>query len=397
MLERFLKRILFGLPLPPLKPFCYNFRMKIGIDARMYGPKVGGGGLGRYVEQLVTELQAIDHKNRYVLFLKKENFDACVITNPNFEKRLADIHWYGLEEQLKMGGIIDREHLDLVHFPHFNVPLFVRTPFVVTIHDLILLDEPFSTNLSTRHRSIFTLKYWGYKLVLSRAVSRAKKVISISHATTHSILHHVKNADPNKIEVVYEGVTPLPSLHNSTTQQLPFPYLLYVGNAFPHKNLERLLEAFTHIQQTHPEIKLVLAGRENIFYKRLLEHKPTNVEFVNGPTDKELGELYKNALLYVYPSRIEGFGLPPLEAMSVGVPVAASDIPSLKEILGDSAAFFDPKDSENMASVISDLIDSKEKRLSLIEKGTEHIKRYSWQKMAVAIQTIYETCGKKSS
>ena len=371
--------------------------MNIGIDARMYGPNVGGGGLGRYVEQLVAELQLIDHKNRYVLFLKKENFDACVITNPNFEKRLADVHWYGLEEQLKMGGIIDREHLDLVHFPHWNVPFFVRTPFVVTIHDLILLDEPFSANLSTRHRSIFTLKYWGYKLVLSRAVSRAKKVISISHTTTHSILHHVKKADPNNIEVVYEGVTPLPSPHDSKTPRLPFPYLLYVGNAFPHKNLERLLEAFTIIQQTHPEIKLVLAGRENIFYKRLLEHKPTNVEFVNGPTDAELAELYKNALLYVYPSRIEGFGLPPLEAMSVGVPVAASNIPSLKEILGDSAAFFDPKDSANMASVISDLIDSKEKRASLIEKGTQHIKRYSWSKMAVAIQTIYETCGKKSS
>jgi glycosyltransferase involved in cell wall biosynthesis len=307
------------------------------------------------------------------------------------------VHWYGLEEQLKMGGIIDREHLDIIHFPHFNVPLFIRTPFVVTIHDLILLDEPFSTNLSTRHQTIFTLKYWGYKLVLSRAVSRAKKVISISHATTQSILHHVKNTDPNKIEVVYEGVTPLPSLHDSTTPQLPFPYLLYVGNAFPHKNLERLLEAFTRIQRTHPEIKLVLAGRENFFYKRLLEHKPTNVEFVNGPTDSELATLYRNALLYVYPSRIEGFGLPPLEAMSMCAPVAASDIPSLKEILGDSAVFFDPKDAENMATIISDLIDSSEKRANLIEKGTQHIKRYSWQKMAVAIQTIYETCGKKSS
>lgn len=385
--------------------------MNIGIDARMYGPKVGGGGLGRYVEQLVNELQAIDHKNRYVLFLKKENFDACVITNPNFEKRLADVHWYGLEEQLKMGGIIDREHLDVVHFPHWNVPLFIRTPFVVTIHDLILLDEPFSANLSTRHRSIFTLKYWGYKLVLSRAVSRAKKVISISHATMHSILHHVKNADPNKIEVVYEGVTalgesvelaldhpPSPSFSRRGSSE---PYLLYVGNAFPHKNLERLLEAFSMLRRTHSEITLVLAGRESIFYQRLLAGSgdPTHnkIHFIDSPTDEELAELYKNALLYVYPSRIEGFGLPPLEAMSVGVPVAASNIPSLKEILGDSAAFFDPKDSENMATVISDLIDSKEKRASLIEKGTQHIKRYSWQKMAVAIQTIYETCGKKSS
>ena len=183
--------------------------MNIGIDARMYGPRVGGGGLGRYVEQLVTQLQATDTKNRYVLFLKKENFDACIITNPNFEKRLTDVHWYGLEEQLKMGGIIDREHLDLVHFPHFNVPLFVRTPFVVTIHDLILLDEPFSSKVSTRHQTIFTLKYWGYKLVLAHAVSRAKKVIAVSHATANSILQHIEGVDPKKMEVVYEGVTTL--------------------------------------------------------------------------------------------------------------------------------------------------------------------------------------------
>ncbi len=374
--------------------------MNIGIDARMYGPHVGGGGLGRYVEQLVTELQAIDTKNRYVLFLKKENFDACVITNPNFEKRLADVPWYGLEEQLKMGWIMDREHLDIVHIPHFNVPLFLRTPFVVTIHDLILLDEPFSSNISTRHQTIFRLKYWGYKLVLSHAVSRAKKVISISRATKHSILHHLEGVDPKKIEVVYEGVTPL-----GTVDLTPRPllvkergqYLLYVGNAFPHKNLERLLEAFAIVHETHPNVRLVLAGKENVFYKRLLEHKTAHVEFVNSPSDAELQQLYAHALLYVYPSRIEGFGLPPLEAMSAGIPVAASRIPALEEILGESVAYFDPNQAEDMAKTLCRLIDSKEERAHLVALGAKQIQRYSWQNMAKAIQSIYETCGKKSS
>jgi glycosyltransferase involved in cell wall biosynthesis len=370
--------------------------MNIGIDARMYGPRVGGGGLGRYVEQLVNELQVIDTKNRYVLFLKKENFDACVITNPNFEKRLADVHWYTVEEQLKMGRIVDREHLDIVHFPHWNVPLFIRTPFVVTIHDLILLDEPYSSKISTRHQTIFALKYWGYKLVLSHAIARAKKVIAVSHATANSILHHIEGVAEKKIEVVYEGITPLPT-SACILPPPPCDYLLYVGNAYPHKNLERLLDAFKKIQTNHPEIKLILAGHESAFYKRLLEHVPTNVELIKNPTDTELGELYCNALLYVYPSRVEGFGLPPLEAMSARVPVAASNIPSLKEILGDAAAYFNPNDSQNMASVLGEIIDSSKKRAQLIEKGTEHIKRYSWKKMALTIQTLYETCGKKGS
>ncbi|OGL63333.1 hypothetical protein A3C09_03640 [Candidatus Uhrbacteria bacterium RIFCSPHIGHO2_02_FULL_47_44] len=374
--------------------------MNIGIDARMYGPMVGGGGLGRYVEELVKNLQAVDHKNRYVLFLKKENFDACVITNPNFEKRLADVHWYGLEEQLKLGHIIDREHLDLVHFPHWNVPLFLRTPFVVTIHDLILLDEPFSSKVSTRHQTIFALKYWGYKLVLSHAVSRAKKVIAVSHATADSILHHIEGVDSKKIEVVYEGVS---TLTEESLSPRPLPqrerglYLLYVGNAFPHKNLERLLEAFAILRQTHPEVKLVMAGKESVFYKKLLEHSMSNVEFVNGPTDVELAELYRNALVYVYPSRVEGFGLPPLEAMSMGIPVAASDIPALREVLGDAAVFFPPNDARHLASVLSDLLVSPEKREQLIQKGYAQTKKYSWQKMALAIQTIYESCGKKGS
>ncbi len=382
--------------------------MNIGIDARMYGPRVGGGGLGRYVEELVKELQAIDHKNRYVLFLKKENFDTCVITNPNFEKRLADVHWYTLEEQIKLGRIIDRERLDLVHFPHWNVPLFLRTPFVVTIHDLILLDEPYSAKISTRHPWIFAVKYFVYKYVLACAIFRAKKIIAVSNATKNSLKQHFKKLNPKKIDVVYEGVTafsemvdlaldhPLtPSFSRRGDLQ---PYLLYVGNAFPHKNLECLLEAFTLLRQTHPDVKLILAGHESVFYNRLLEtsKNSTSVAFYKNPTDKKLENLYRNATIFVYPSRREGFGLPPLEAMSFGVPVIASDIPSLREILGDAAVFFPPNDASHLTSVLSDLLVQPKKRTELIQKGFAQIKHYSWQKMANSIQTIYETCEKKT-
>jgi len=293
--------------------------MKIGIDARFYGPKVGGGGLGRYVEQLVTQLQQIDTENRYILFLKPENFDDCIITNPNFEKRKVDIHWYTLKEQLQLGKIIDAEGLDLIHFPHWNVPCTIKTPFVVTIHDLILLEQPKSAHVTTRHPLIFWLKRLGHRFVLRHALKQAKHIISISEYTKLSTLNHFPYLEKESITVVYNGLTKLPpATDNTETPTIDTPYFLYVGNAYPHKNLITLLHAFSFFHQTHPEVNLVLAGRQDAFYERLkkeieeLDIPKDIVHFIMDPSDAALKTLYKNATLYLFPSLIEGFGLPPL-------------------------------------------------------------------------------------
>ena len=108
--------------------------MKIGIDARFFGPRVGGGGLGRYVSELVTHLQKIDQQNQYILFLKKENFHECKITNKNFSKQLIDIPWYSIEEQRKMPGIIARSKIDFMHYPHWNIPVFSKVPFIGPVY-----------------------------------------------------------------------------------------------------------------------------------------------------------------------------------------------------------------------------------------------------------------------
>lgn len=369
--------------------------MKIGIDARMYGPAVGGGGLGRYVEQLVNELQQQDQENRYVLFLKRENFDACRITNPNFEKRLADAHWYTVKEQLVMPGIIDRERLDLVHFPHWNVPLLLRTPFVVTIHDLILLEQPASAKTTTRHPAVFALKRIGYRIALWNAVHRSRKIIAVSEYTKSAIKAFFPRVPTEKIEVVYNGVT---ELCHSATQPLRHsatPYFLYVGNAYPHKNLETLLHAFSFFVQTHPDIELVLAGRNDQFYERLrkeldvIDVPRANVRFVMNPTDAELADLYRHAALYLFPSRSEGFGLPPLEAMSAGIPVAASRATSLPEILGDAALYFSPDDIEEMVEAMERALTDEPLRADLVARGHQQVKRYSWPAMAATIRRIY--------
>lgn len=374
--------------------------MRIGIDARMLGPNVGGGGLGRYVEELVVKLEQLDHKNRYVLFLREGGQGGKIDEGAKVEKRVTNIHWYTLKEQLMMPRLIDRERLDLVHFPHWNVPLMLRTPFVVTIHDLILLEEPNSAKSTTRHPFIHWSKRLAHRIVLRCALKRARAIIAVSHYTKSSILTHFPWIPSEKIHVIYEGLTQFPSpspTHLPTYP--PTPYFLYVGNAYPHKNLETLLHAFSLFHKLHPEVRLILAGRGDVFYERLQRESsrldlPTNaVEFILNPSDADLANLYRGATLYLFPSRSEGFGLPPLEAMSFGVPVAAARRTSLPEILGDAVMWFDPDNIEEMIRVMETILTDNALRDSLVSKGFEQIKRYSWATMAREILKIYESCA----
>lgn len=367
--------------------------MRIGIDARMYGPKVGGGGLGRYVEQLVTKLQETDQENRYILFLKKENFETCKITNPNFEKRLADFHWYTVAEQFFLPRIIDREKLDLVHFPHWNVPLIMKTPFVVTIHDLILLDDPSSAKATTLGPLLYAVKRFGYRTSLINAVLMSKKIIAVSEATKFSILKHFPKVKTEKIQVVYEGITALNS--NQPLQEQEKKNLLYVGNSYPHKNLKTLIDAFKIFSIKEPEAKLILVGHKDLFSeaieKYVLEKKIEKIEFFRDVDDTKLAELYASTKIYVFPSRFEGFGLPALEAMSIEVPVISARAGSLPEILGEAAEYFDPNSTTELAELIEKLWHNKTRQNELVTLGTKQIKKYSWKKMAGEIKNIYQS------
>ncbi len=377
----------------------------------MLGPTVGGGGLGRYVEQLVHELGQQNQKNRFVLFLKEatqvEKGDEGDKVEKGdegdkVEKRIVPVHWYTLKEQLVMGRVIDREHLDLVHFPHWNVPLFLRTPFVVTIHDLILLEEPRSARATTRHPLVYALKYAAYKIILKNALSKSRAIIAVSQYTKSSILKFFPEIPESKIFVIYEGVTNLPK----TPPDLPLPRgvdtVLYIGNAYPHKNLDALLCAFSLFLKTHPDAKLVLAGRDDVFYQRLQKdaaqlNLTDHIQFIPNPTDQDLAKLYRSATLFVFPSKCEGFGLPPLEAMSFNVPVVASNTSSLPEILGDAAVFFNPKDPQDIARAMEHVFDNPALQEELRKKGLECIKRYSWKNMAEQVLSIYESCDKKEA
>ncbi|MDD5342389.1 MAG: glycosyltransferase family 1 protein [Patescibacteria group bacterium] len=370
--------------------------MHIGIDARFFGPE--GKGLGRYTEKLVKNLEIIDSLNQYTIFLREENWDYYQPKNPRFRKIKAPFRWYSLKEQVSFPRLIKAQKLDLMHFPHFNVPLFYYQPFIVTIHDLIITHFP-TTRATTLGPARYLLKRLGYQWVISSAVKRSRKVITVSEYTKRELVSYFR-LNPDKVAVTYEAAepfsaTPTPAQDVLAKYKINEPYILYVGNAYPHKNLELLLEAFAELKERFPELKLVLVGRLDYFYGRLKNKSElmgfaSRVVFPGYIPDEDLPGLYQKAMLYVFPSLAEGFGLPPLEAMQYGLPVVASSASCLPEVLGRGAAYFDPKSKHAIVKVLSDLINDSPARDNLRQLGYRQVKTYRWPKMAEQTLALYE-------
>jgi glycosyltransferase involved in cell wall biosynthesis len=370
--------------------------MRIGIDARFFGPI--GKGLGRYTQRLIENLENIDNINEYFVFLRKENFEDYQPKNKKFHKVLADYRWYTFSEQINMPRILNKYKLDLTHFPHFNVPLFYRKKFVITVHDLILIHFPTVKN-TTLNPFFYWFKFAAYKFVIWSAIRKAQKVIAVSNFTCEDIFGHYK-VPKNKVAVTYEACDK-PNKENRLNKDeilnkygIIKPYIMYVGNAYPHKNLEALVLAFKKIREKKPILQLVLVGKENYFYRRLKETagncKIKGLVFPGFVPDSELDVIYRNSDLYVFPSLYEGFGIPPLEAMARGLPVASSGHECMREILGESACYFDAKNPEEIAETVMSLLNNKERRSDLTRKGYCQVEKYSWQKMAAETLKIYQ-------
>ncbi|MDP3245299.1 MAG: glycosyltransferase family 1 protein [bacterium] len=382
--------------------------MRIGIDARLYGEEENRG-LGRYVKELVLNLEKIARDDEFFVFLTKKNFNAYQPSAPNFKKILWDVHWYTLKEQIPLfspfakGGL--RRILDLVHFPHWNVPYFYNRPFIVTIHDLILFESNRSRQATTLGQTRYALKFAGFKMILNHALKKAAKIIAISQTTKNELTRRFAFTS-NKTQVVYQGMSKLtaPPPHPNPLPRgergISKPYLLYVGSAYPHKNLEFLIQAFNEFNANEGEkYQLALVGHEDFFYQRLKEKtKSPQIIFWGKANDEELGALYQNAAFFISASLTEGFGLPPLEAFSLGTPAILSDIECFQEIMPGAAIFFDPRDKESLKKTLKNALNNPEIKTELLKSGRILQDRYSWPNCAKQTLALYHNaiCSQKT-
>ena len=371
--------------------------MKIGIDARL----IEETGVGRYIRNLVKYLALLDGENQYVVFLRKQSWSTFTAFNARWRAVVADVPWHSVTEQIVMPRLFIAERLDLVHIPYFNAPVFYPGRYVVTIHDLTILHTK-TGKATTLPMPLYALRRIGYHAVLRMGLLRASHIFTVSETTKRELSERFSVA-PQRITVTYEAVDDRILQKGDAKRIVANPYFLYVGNAYPHKNLERLVLAFDRLtrgRNIDRDLRLILVGKHDFFYRRLTssiaERGLSERIVLFGPADdRELNALYRHAIAFVFPSLMEGFGLPALEALAVGCPVLASDIPVFREVFGQACQYFDPED-------ISALTGLLEQTLRASVRGVQPRKirlprTYSWKVLAEKTLSVYRSLSNEKS
>ncbi len=325
--------------------------MKIAIDARFYGS--GHTGLGRYTTNVLKYLPNYLQGQTLKVLLRDSEYDNFP-GGKNIQKIRAEFPHYSFAEQLELPRLLSATRADLLYTFHFNVPIFTKIPTVVTVHDLIKSHFT-GADTTTRQPWLYSLKRAGYNMVVKHALTRAKGIIVPTNTVKNDILALYPTVKPELIHAIPEAPDSVfrhPSTINHQPLTLPNKYILFVGNAYPHKNLPVLLQAMKQF----PEYKLVIVAKESSFLSKLLrDHDKNQIIVYSGVNDQELKAIYQNALALVTPSLMEGYGLVGLEALMVATPVIASNIPVYREVYGDNVTYFDPHSVASLVSAINTL------------------------------------------
>lgn len=354
----------------------------IAIDARIINSSTG-----RYVERLVTYLQDIDTENEYSILVPEKDKNFWKPRNTNFTVRTVNFDNYSLNEQIGFNNYLKKLNADLVHFCMPQQPVGYKGKKVTTFHDLTLL----KTYNSDKNWLIYHTKQKIGKYVFKRVSQENNHIITISQFTKQELQSFFPVPD-KAISVIYEASdisTVAPKKY-----QLPFKkYLLYVGQQSDYKNIKRLGDAHQILLAKYPDLGLVLVGKKNasaLINEAYFKNKNyTNILFTDFVSDSQLSWLYSNAQAYVFPSLMEGFGLPGLEAMSYGTPVVSSNATCLPEVYGQAAHYFNPEDTSDIADAIDQVLSSDTLRTQLAKAGYKQIKKYSWKKMAKETHRVY--------
>ncbi len=354
----------------------------IVIDARIISSTTG-----RYVERLLTYLQDIDTTNKYTVLVPVKDLDYWKPKNKNFTVMSAEFANYSFAEQFGFKKFLDELHPDLVHFCMPQQPVLYTGNHVTTIHDLTLLQ----TYNSDKNWLVFHAKQLIGKFVFKRVAQTSTHIITPSQYTKNAYAEFA-GIPKDKITVTHEAAEE--GLKSQTPVELPYKkFLLYVGAQSDYKNIKRLGDAHQKLLETHPDLGLVLVGKKTPAHERTeayfdkKEYK--NIHFTGFVTDEQLAWLYHHCAAYVFPSLMEGFGLPGLEAMANGAPVVSSDRTCLPEVYEKAAWYFDPEDIQDMTDKIGHVLDDKALRKELIKNGANQVKWYSWRKMAEQTHEVY--------
>jgi glycosyltransferase involved in cell wall biosynthesis len=363
--------------------------MRVAIDTR----KIHDFGIGTYIRNLLRQLARIDRDTEYILLCREADLGIAAQLGPNFRSVREPSPNYSLREQIHVPWILRRERPDVYHAPHYVLPPAVRCRSVVTIHDCIHLMFPqYLPNKAA---------YAYARASMWAAARRSDRILTVSEASKRDILS-LFNVKPEKIVVVYNAIDE----HFSTTPseehvarireryQLDHKFVLYVGNIKPHKNLVRLIEAFSELRRTHDDLKLLIIGDEisklPALRRAVHRHKlHKHVRFLGYLKDDTLTVLYRLASVFVFPSLYEGFGLPPLEAMASGTPVVTSNVSSLPEVTGDAAVLVDPYDVDSIGNGIRRILDDPRLAEELRIKGLKRAREFSWERSVEKTQRVY--------
>lgn len=337
--------------------------MRIGIDAR----KIADYGIGTYIRGLLGGLAQIAGDEEYVVFAPSS---ARPQIPAAFEHVVLDTPHYSVRELFAVGAAARRARIDLLHAPHYVVPL-TRVPTIVTVHDLI--------HLHIAHRNPLARPY--ARTMLRRAVKKSIRVLTVSDAVKNEIVATF-GVQPAKVTVTRNGIDD--RFRAGAPAAQPSSYFLYAGNDKPHKNVEALVRAFEAVRRSRADLALVLAGAS---FDRFAD--VAGVVTAGFVPDEELAKLYRGAIALVLPSLEEGFGLPAAEAMASGVAVITSKAPALVEVTGDAAIHIDATSGDALAAAMLRVANDETLRLRIARAGIERSREFTWRRCAESTRRAY--------
>ena len=372
--------------------------MKIGIESQRIFRK-SRHGMDVVALELIRQIQLLDKKNNYLLFAKTGEENDSIADTDNFKKILLKGATYPGWEQISLPAAVRKYKIDLLHCTANTAPYSCAVPMIVTVHDVIYLEETsFGGSAYQDFGNIYR------KLVVPNAIRKAAKIITVSEYEKE-VITKVCNTDPSKIAVIYNGVSE--RFHNRFIKeeiiafrmewQLPEEFILVHGNTAPKKNTTGVIKAYVqYCSMMNKPLPLVITDYPRDLVSNLADMlgRPEliqNIFTIGYVPSEQMPLLYNCCNIFIYPSLRESFGLPVLESMACGIPVVTSDIPAIREVAGDAATFIDPGDPKAIAASIFELLNDEHRKNDQIIKGLERSRQFSWRNSAVKLIELYNS------